>query len=62
MRKIGIIRVEGHHFPNFALLKIAGYYLNKGIPEILLINNYIIMKYGKECKNRGKREKQPAGE
>lgn len=42
MRKIGIIRVEGHHFPNFALLKIAGYYLNKGIPEILLINNYII--------------------
>lgn len=32
MRKIGIISVDVHHFPNFALLKIAGYYLNKGIP------------------------------
>lgn len=32
MNKIGIISVDGHHFPNFALLKIAGYYQNKGIP------------------------------
>lgn len=32
MKKRGIISVDGHHFPNFALLKIAGYYQNKGIP------------------------------
>lgn len=24
--KIGLLDVDGHNFPNFALLKIAGYY------------------------------------
>ena len=28
--KIGLLDVDGHHFPNFALLKIAGFYKQVG--------------------------------
>ena len=28
--KIGLIDVDGHHFPNLALMKIAGYHIDKG--------------------------------
>ncbi len=28
--KIGLLDVDGHNFPNFALLKIAGYYKQVG--------------------------------
>lgn len=28
--KIGLIDVDGHNFPNIALMKISAYYKNKG--------------------------------
>ena len=28
--KIGLLDVDGHNFPNLALMKIAGYHIDKG--------------------------------
>lgn len=30
MAKVGLLDIDGHHFPNLALMKIAAYHKNKG--------------------------------
>ena len=41
MGKIGLIDVDGHNFPNLALMKLSAYHKNKGDEvEFVTIGNY----------------------